>query len=142
MFVLEHAMRLLQLDEKDLTVDDRRAHEMLADSCLGLMSISLKQDICGVNAPGILAADIESSRVEECLPLQVQYACLYWIQHLQKSGRQLHDDDQVHQFLQEHLLHWLEALAWIGKISEGIDAITTLESIALVSQCECVMNLR
>jgi hypothetical protein len=40
----------------------------------------------------------------------------------------------VHQFLQEHLLHWLESLGWMRKISEGIHAIASLESIAAVSQ--------
>jgi hypothetical protein len=32
-----------------------------------------------------------------------------------------------------HLLHWLEALCWMRKISEGILAITSLEYLALVS---------
>jgi hypothetical protein len=40
----------------------------------------------------------------------------------------------VHQFLQVHLLHWLEALSWMQKVSEGIYAITSLESIIAVSQ--------
>jgi hypothetical protein len=40
----------------------------------------------------------------------------------------------VHQFLQVHLLHWLEALGWIQKVSEGIYTIASLESIAAVSQ--------
>jgi len=103
------------------------------------MSNFLKQYICVQEAPGALLADVESSRVEQCLPSEIQYACLYWIQHLQKSGAQLSDNDQVHQFLQEHLLHWLEALSWMQKISEGIHAIISLESIALVSQ-HCVLH--
>ena len=59
------------------------------------MSNSLKQDVCGQAAPGILVADVESSRIEQCLPPEVRYACLYWIQHLQKSDAQLCDDDKV-----------------------------------------------
>jgi len=114
-------------------VDERQAHQTLAANSIQLMSNSLKEDICGIGAPGILVVDIESSFVEQCLPLELKYACLYWIQHLQKSGAPLYDDDEVHQFLQAHLLHWLEALSWMRKISEGILAITSLESIALVS---------
>jgi hypothetical protein len=79
-------------------------------------------------------ADMESSQVEQCIPPEVQYACLYWVQHLQKSGNQLYVDDQIHQFLQVHLLHWLEALSWMQKIFEGINAIISLESITLVSR--------
>jgi hypothetical protein len=119
--------------DRNLWVDEKQAHQAMADSCIRLMSTSLKQDICGLKTPGVLIADVESSRVERSIPPELQYACLYWIRHLQKSGSQLHDNDEVHQFLQEHLLHWLETLGWIGKWSEGIYAISSLESIALVS---------
>jgi hypothetical protein len=115
-------------------VDEKQAHQTLVDNCIQLMSTSLKQDICGLNTPGVLVSDVESSRVDRSIPPEVQYACLYWIQHFHKSGAQLHDDDKVHQFLKEHLLHWIEALGWMQKVSEGIYAIASLESIIAVSQ--------
>jgi hypothetical protein len=93
---------------------------------------SLKQDICGAGAPGMLAADMERSQVEQSLPLELQYACLYWVQHLQKSGAQPSDYDQVHQFLQKHLLHWLEVLGWLGKVPEGVHAIASLDLFTAV----------
>ena len=114
-------------------VNEEQAHQMMAGSCILLMSSFLKQDICGVGAPGTLVTDIEISQVKKCLPSEVQYACLYWVQHLQKSGARLYDKDQVHLFLQAHLLHWLEALSWIRKTSEGILAIFSLEALILVS---------
>ncbi len=117
----------------DFWVDEKQAHLILAESCLQLMSSSLKRDICGQGAPGILVTNVESERVEQCLPSELQYACFYWVEHLRKSGTQLHENDQVHWFLQIHLLHWLEALSWTRKISQGIDAITSLELIAVVS---------
>jgi hypothetical protein len=42
--------------------------------------------------------------------------------------------------LQEHLLHWFEALGWMGKVSEGIHAIASLESITTVSKSQCGTN--
>jgi hypothetical protein len=119
--------------DPNFRVDEKQAHQTLADRCIRLMSTSLKQDICGLNTSGMLATDVESSRVDKYLPFEVQYACIYWIQHLQKSSAQFRDNDQVHQFLQEHLLHWFEALGWMGKFSEGIYAISSLESITTVS---------
>jgi hypothetical protein len=115
-------------EDPNFRVDEKQAHQSLADSCIRLMSISLKQDICGVNAPGMLVAEVERSQVERSLPSEVQYACLYWIQHVEKSGTQLCDNSQVDRFLQEHLLHWLEALGWMEKVSEGVHAITALET--------------
>jgi NACHT domain len=113
-------------------VDERRMHEKLAGSCIRLMK-SLKPHICGLDAPGALVAEAGSSQVKQYLPPEVQYACLYWVRHFQKSGAQLRDNDQFHQFLQDHLLHWIEALGWMERIFEGINAIISLESFASVS---------
>jgi len=114
-------------------VDEKQAHQILVDNCIKLIAISLTQDICGVGTPGRLVTDIPRSQVERSLPPELQYACVYWTQHLQKSCAQLNDNDQVHQFLQDHLLHWLEALGWIGKVPEGVHAIISLESFVSVS---------
>jgi hypothetical protein len=96
---------------------------------------TLKQDICGLSAPGVLVTNVESSRVDERLPPEVQYACLYWVQHLQKSCASLDDDSyHVYAFLQEHLLHWLEALSLMGKTSEGVLTLSSLESYISVSR--------
>jgi hypothetical protein len=119
--------------DSNFQVDDRQAHQSLANSCIQLMSTSLKQDICDSKTPGILRTDIEISQVRRCLSPEVQYACLYWIQHLQRSGAQLYDNHHVHRFLQAHLLHWLEALSWIGRTTEGISAILSLETQIPVS---------
>jgi len=113
-------------------VNAKSIHQKLADSCIQLMLISLRRDICSVGAPGVRVVSIERSRVEQSLSPELQYACLYWIQHLQESGAQLFDNSQVHQFLKDHLLHWLEALSWMRRVSEGIYAISSLESITVV----------
>ncbi|KAK7985500.1 hypothetical protein PG988_003122 [Apiospora saccharicola] len=119
--------------DESLWVDEKQAHRRLADSCIRLMSKSLKPDICGVGAPGTLISDIENSRIERCLPRAVQYACRYWVEHLLRSAVQLHEGDSIDSFLREHFLHWIEALSWIGKVPEGVHAIASLESTASVS---------
>jgi hypothetical protein len=129
--------------DSNFQVDEKQAHQTLANCCIQLMSTSLKQDICRQGAPGILVADVESTRINECLPSEVQYACLYWIQHLYKSSIKACDYDQVYQFLQKHLLHWLEALGWMGKTSEGILAILSLEaqiSVSLIYSYKILAN--
>jgi hypothetical protein len=119
-------------NDSNIWVDEKQAHQKLADYCIQLMSTSLKEDVCNQKSPGVLIANVDGSRVEHCLLPEVQYACLYWIQHLQSSGVQLHDNSPVHIFLRKHFLHWLEALSWTRKLSEGVLAINTLESIAKV----------
>jgi hypothetical protein len=119
--------------EPKFRVNEKQAHQTLADNCIRLMSNCLKKDVCGQEAPGILVANVESSLIEQYLPPEVRYASLHWIQHLYKSDAQLLDNGQVHQFLQVHFLHWLEALGWMGKTSEGIRAILSLETQILVN---------
>jgi hypothetical protein len=130
---------------EDFWVDEKEAHQILATGCIQLMSQTLKKDICGMHAPGSQTSQVKSSRVEKCLPPEVQYACLYWVQHLQSSGSQVDDSKEVHWFLQAHLLHWLEALGWMGKTTEGIQAILSLEAHVSVSYlsiiCRSLTNL-
>ncbi|OAK94516.1 putative WD-repeat protein [Phaeosphaeriaceae sp. SRC1lsM3a] len=116
-------------------VNEKQAHSALAHRCVQLMSRSLKQDVCGVGAPGALVAEMDVTQLERCLLPELQYACLYWIQHLAKSDARLCDGGQEHEFLKEHCLQWLEALGWMGKVCEGIHAISSLESITLASEC-------
>jgi hypothetical protein len=118
-------------DEK-FQVDEMKAHTVLVDTCIQTMS-RLKKDICGLKRPGALATEVNADRIQQCLLPELQYACRYWIDHLQKSHMPLVDDGQVHKFLCAHLLHWLEALSLMGKIREAILAIITLDSLVVVT---------
>jgi hypothetical protein len=112
-------------------VDEKSAHEALAGSSLRLMFSSLRRDICDLHAPGAVASVVGSLRVEQCLPEDLQYACRYWVQHLQRCEARLFDEDQVHRFLQKHFLNWLEALSLIGKTSDSIHMVTALQSMVV-----------
>ncbi|KAG9229468.1 hypothetical protein BJ875DRAFT_537696 [Amylocarpus encephaloides] len=109
-------------------VDEKEARQKLATSYIQLMSQTLKKDICEMYPPGSQASQVESSWIKKCLLPEVQYACLYWVQHLQKIGSQDYNGEEASRFLQDHLLHWLEALGWMGKTSEGIQAILSIEA--------------
>jgi hypothetical protein len=50
------------------------------------------------------------------------------------------DRDKVCIFLYTHLLHWLEALSWVGKSSEGILAIFSLEATYPVGRVYSILR--
>jgi hypothetical protein len=114
-------------------VDEKKTHKVLTESCLRLMCSHLKRDICDLQMPGVPISEVESSRVERYLPAHVQYACRYWVDHLTRSDIDLYNAGRVHKFFQEHFLHWLEALSIMGKLSEGVFMITTIQSMLTVS---------
>ena len=109
-------------------VDEKKAHDHLFICCLELMSKCLKADICDLRLPGTLVSEVEERVIHSHLPPDVQYACRYWVVHLQRGGIES-NDQRVHQFLQKCLLHWLEALSLMGKLPDGLDAVNNLESM-------------
>lgn len=122
--LLHHSFREFLLDQQKcidlddrLWIDEKWAHESLARSCLLLLSKSLKRDLCDLRLPGAPAQGLAKRRVEESLPRHVQYACRYWIDHVNQSDIDLSDDSDVYEFLRRHFLHWLEALSLMGCIS-------------------------
>jgi hypothetical protein len=119
--------------DSDFLIHEKQAHRQLATQCLQLMGDVLKQDICGVDQPGLLVTDVTIGYIEQHLPPDIQYACLYWVQHFQRAGFELNDGKMVHRFLLQHFLHWLEALGWVGKVRDGVNAIISLGSMATVS---------
>jgi len=95
------------------------------------MSDYLRRDIGDLQAPAALASQLHSTQVEQYIPIDLQYACCYWVQHLRRSEVCLRDDDQVHQFLRKHFLHWLEALSLIREMSDSVRMVTDLESMVV-----------
>jgi hypothetical protein len=113
-------------------------HAWMADRLLDRMDSMLRRDVCGLQKPGARTHD-ESTQV--CIKssnlAQIAYACEYWVEHLQAGGQScssmLADNGKVHRFFQKHLLHWLEAMGLLQKISEAILALQKLEAGLQVS---------
>jgi WD40 repeat protein/Mrp family chromosome partitioning ATPase len=112
-------------------IDEFFAHANLSDKCLALLQSpsGLRKDICQLQHPGVLREDIDETTVNEHIPPYLQYACRYWVYHLQHSGRKIRDDDIVATFLRQRFLHWLESLSLMGKVSESVNFVTTLQSL-------------
>jgi hypothetical protein len=130
-------------DER-LQIGEAKAHEKLFEYCLAVMCCNhfnegmghskndvcpLKQDACEFGHPGVLAADIRKSRLDMCLRPAVQYACRYWVSHLRGSKTFPVYVQKVDRFLRTHLLHWIEALALMGKVGEGLHMMIDLQSL-------------
>lgn len=112
-------------------IDERQAHAEIAVKCLHVMGC-LKQDLCSVKAPGTPRSSVESKRIDACLPPAVQYACLYWVYHMQQARIHLDDSGEVYKFLTSSFLCWMEALSYIGRVSESLSLIQTLKLLLQV----------
>ncbi|KAK4103749.1 hypothetical protein N658DRAFT_484613 [Parathielavia hyrcaniae] len=92
---------------------------------------SLQRDIYGLSHPGTL---IDNVQVPNPDPLaSIRYSCEFWVDHLcfangenPECSRELVDNENVSKFLREHLLHWLEVLSLMRKLSYGVASIRKL----------------
>lgn len=119
----------------DFWVDEKQGHIALADNCIQLMSSLLKQDICGLGSPSTPIADVHKDQLEQYLPPELKYACLYWVQHLAQTRHRIDDGSSIHQFLQEHFLHWLEVMSLIGetnKCTHILEILSTLVNVRIL----------
>ena len=117
--------------DQQFRVDKKISHTILARSCLRIMTNALKRNICDLRLPGTAISSVNNGKIKECLPVELQYACRYWVQHLRRSEACAFDKTEVDAFLQKHLLHWLEALSLIGRVSDSIRMITDLASFGV-----------
>ena len=118
----------------DFWIPEEKAHAFLVDCCLGT---NLKENICCLESPCTLITDVESSTVISHLPHHVQYACQYWVDHLERlkdlQGHAFNECyyDRVHSFLKKHFLHWLETLSLMGKGALSVRMISQLEVLTV-----------
>ncbi|KAF7588235.1 hypothetical protein BBP40_005986 [Aspergillus hancockii] len=117
----------LLLTESPFQVDQDEAHGKIASHCLRLMDTDLKYNICTLTSYGTQRMDMGNQVINQHLPAALEYACCYWVYHLQQSKGRI-SESLVLSFLKQHFLHWLEALSLVGNISEAVGMIDALQS--------------
>jgi hypothetical protein len=113
-------------------IDEKETHKKLASHCLYIMSKHLKTDICSILAPGTPRSAINAKRIRERLSPALQYACLYWGDHLRQAKIHLDNDDPVYSFLIRHFLHWIEAMSLMGRASHSLEIIQEIRLLCKV----------
>ncbi|GLB42001.1 hypothetical protein LshimejAT787_1100160 [Lyophyllum shimeji] len=124
-------------------------HGVLAVKCLELMNCSLKYNICNVNDDLIVSRRGRTNSSYNISPISeaLKYSCRHWAAHfaeLQELGPDLIvilDD-----FLNKHLLHWIECLSLVGELKSGTASLlkaaaTLLHFKALNSRCDALRLL-
>ncbi|KAH8878509.1 HET-domain-containing protein [Thozetella sp. PMI_491] len=119
-------------------ISEPATHERLAGRCIELLSSknTLKKDICSLWKPGVPLSEVDRRTIDQLLPPEAQYACLYWVNHLELARVLVQDSHPAYKFLKTHFLHWLEALCLLGKIHDSIgmvEALRKLQQQALTS---------
>ena len=122
-------------------INEADTHEWLAGRCLDLMASGLENNMCKQRL-GSSPSAVAREDLEKAVSPELQYACKYWVEHVQRSRVSLTDDDdenhpqsaRVHRFFHKNLLQWLEVLSLIGRLPDAVHMIYVLESMVQVSK--------
>ncbi|KAJ5894617.1 NACHT and WD40 domain protein [Penicillium taxi] len=116
-------------------MDEKGLHQGATTRCLSLCQ-DLKRNLCGLPSEGTQRSEIDQQTIDRCIPPELRYACHYWARHLVQSEAPAKNMEIAFVFLQNHFLHWLEAMAIMGLISEVVGILDLLQSVQHVNDQE------
>jgi hypothetical protein len=121
-----------------LQLDTYTIHEHILNGCLNVMGRSLRKNLCQLSAPDSDPRTLSREIIDYHIPLDVQYACRYWIAHAQKlSARGLRetlaDTGPVKRFLENNSVYWIEAMSLLGQVPQAVVSMAALMSLTNVS---------
>ncbi|KAB8213051.1 WD domain protein [Aspergillus novoparasiticus] len=122
----------LLITESPFHIHERETHRKIATHCLRVMESRLKHNICDLTSYGTQHKDIDPQVINQHLTADLQYSCHYWVHHLKQSKARILESE-ILSFLKKRFLHWLEALALVGSISDAVEIIDALISITWTS---------
>ncbi|KAK4235981.1 WD40-repeat-containing domain protein, partial [Achaetomium macrosporum] len=120
-------IRLLHPSFREFLLDPQRCH--------------LRRNMCDLRRPGTRIGDIPRSDVDESIPFAVQYACRYWVYHLQQSDVDPSEHPGILDFFRSRFLSWLETLAFTGRVADGIAMVKLLEDMLPVGSTNDTLPL-
>ncbi|KIL55534.1 hypothetical protein M378DRAFT_90782, partial [Amanita muscaria Koide BX008] len=119
-------------NDPHLQIDTRICHIQIATRCFEIMDKCLKRNILGLGDParfmrnedGLKKDEITDKKMQEKIPQQLRYACVYWDNHLEVT--KIEDEtlmNGLEKFVDEHMLYWFEVLSLIGNLDSSHLAI-------------------
>ncbi|KAG8699936.1 hypothetical protein FRC08_005024 [Ceratobasidium sp. 394] len=140
-FMLHESFRDFMLDQRRSGVfrcDAGQHNARLAQLCFEIMKApGPPLNICNLESSYLLDREIPDleDRVGKAISLELLYACRYWAGHLERAQRSDEPVGELHSFLSERLLLWMEVLNLKGCISEGARALHSLQKWLQTVEC-------
>lgn len=93
--------------------------------CIEEMSSFLRENMFQLRRSEAASA-FNTRKASRVIPWPVKYACHNWVQHF--ANEKITPPWLVGRFLRTHLLHWLEVMSLLGKLSQVKNILTVLET--------------
>ncbi|RYN21505.1 Vegetative incompatibility protein [Alternaria arborescens] len=134
MQLLHPSFRDFILDQRRCTslrfhIDERSVHREMYTHCLRLISKHLHRDICNLQNPGALVAELSQIDLDRYIEPHVKYACRFWVHHCIRSDVDASSCSNIEAFFHKHFLWWLETLSLLGYGSNAVHMIQMLDDV-------------
>jgi hypothetical protein len=123
---------LIDRADERFRIDLLAQNQILAIRCLAVMNSQLKFNICKIADPSLLneeVGDVPNRYISEAL----RYSCHFFVQHLAVVQNLDTITGALEEFVSTHLLHWIEAMSWLGDITNAERSLQVLASWMKVS---------
>jgi len=121
-------------------IDPSIYHREIVLSCLTLMKVGLKKNICELDDYALLS-EVEDlpNRRRAYIGDALGYACHFWTNHLMGITNSNLNNEEVHQAIDEFFpacfLFWVEVLSLMGNLGVGIYALNNIEKWYTLVSC-------
>jgi hypothetical protein len=120
---------------KEFHVDISDAHKRVAVGCLAVMKAKLEFNICQFESSFNLNRSIDD--LKDRIPKELQYACVYWPDHVTSSNNYGTPDQEVNTAVVEivndiYPLYWMEGMSALGKVPKMVENLQDLKAVPLV----------
>ena len=134
---LDPTVRLLHPSFGDFLLDSQRCirgdfffekgvlHHSVALICLRRLNAVLKENMYNLT----LSPSLLQSKVAD----DIAYACIYWIEHTCMASNSAVMLPTLHDFLRQHLLHWVEAMSVLSMTRATLEMLEQLSTWLSVS---------
>ncbi|KAI5121197.1 hypothetical protein M0805_005998 [Coniferiporia weirii] len=119
--------------------DPATLNSTMTTKCFQVLIPGIKFNICDLKLPLLPNDEVPDINVKiyECIPQQLQYSCLYWLEHLLSSGLDV-NSDLVQGMLCSLLLnpsamYWLECLSLLKELKSGMTILMKCSGLYQVS---------
>jgi len=120
-------------DKSKFWINEKDVNQHLTARCLWIMQHSLRRNICNLPNEGTQRNEIRKDSIQHCIHPELKYACQYWAHHLKQCTGLVSMMHEAFLFLQEHFLHWVEAMSLLGLTSRILGTLDTFPTAMSVS---------
>ena len=116
----------MQARSQEFWTDPEMLDTMMAQRCFAIMHAGLKFNICGLESS--CQRNNEIVGLKQCIPAELQYSAVYWLDHLSQSSGLGNEKLKVAYGFLYHtrLFYWLEVMSVICEVNVAVQILQRL----------------